>query len=358
MELLWTIIQFIFVFGVLLLVHETGHFIMCRIAKVPVEEYGIGLPPRILTLFHWQGTAFTLNALPFGAFVRPLGEVDRAVDGGLANASPLKKLGVYFGGPVMNLLLGLILMVIMFYQMGVPVETKVLVVDVAPDSPALLSGIQSGDQIVTINGHVVENMSIMQTLIKEQVGKTIEITLLRDNKEVVITATPRVNPPEGQGSLGVTMTNPYEKISLWEAFPTAIKAAYEQMREFVLLPGRLISGTVSTEESRVVGIVGIYDMYSAAGEMDADTSSGTSQTAPIFRMYLMASISIAIGLTNLLPIPALDGGRILLTIPELILRKRIPQKVESYLISISFMALIVLMILITYNDIANPISLP
>jgi regulator of sigma E protease len=357
MELLWTIVQFIFVFGVLLLVHETGHFIMCRIAKVPVEEYGIGLPPRILTLFHWQGTAFTLNALPFGAFVRPLGEVDRGVEGGLANASPIKKLGVYFGGPVMNLLLGLILMVVMFYQMGVPVENKVLVVDVAPDSPALLSGIQSGDQIVTINGQVVDNMSIMQTLIKEQVGKPIEITLLRDNKEVVITATPRVNPPEGQGSLGVTMTNPYEKISIWEAFPTAIKAAYEQMREFVLLPGRLLSGAVSTEESRVVGIVGIYDMYSAAGEMDA-SSNGASQTAPIFRMYLMASISIAIGLTNLLPIPALDGGRILLTIPELILRRRIPQKVESYLISISFMALIVLMILITYNDITNPISLP
>jgi regulator of sigma E protease len=358
MELFWTIIQFALVFGVLLLVHETGHFIMCRIAKVPVEEYGIGLPPRILTLFHWQGTAFTLNALPFGAFVRPLGEVDRSVAGGLANASPIKKLGVYLGGPVMNIVLGLILLVVMFYQMGVPIENKVVVVDVAPESPALLSGIQSGDIIISINGIIIDDMTAMQNLIKQNMGKPVEIIIIRNDNEVSLTATPRVNPPEGQGSLGVTLTNPYEKISLWKAIPTAITAAYEQMREFVLMPGRLLTGTVSKDETRVVGIVGIYNMYTAAGEMDADTSGGSTQEAPIFRLYFIASISIAIGLTNLLPIPALDGGRILLTLPELFLRKRVPQKVESYLISLSFMALILLMIIITYNDIVNPILLP
>jgi regulator of sigma E protease len=358
MELLWTIVQFILVFGVLLLVHETGHFIMCRLARVPVEEYGIGLPPRILTLFHWKSTAFTLNALPFGAFVRPLGEVDRAVEGGLANSSPLKKLGVYFGGPISNLLLGLLLMVIMFYQLGAPVVSKVIVADIAPQSPALLSGIQPGDQIISINGINVDAMETMQTIIKKHLGEPVQITLLREGQEVVITATPRAEPPEGQGALGVSLTNPYEKITLWEAFPTAITTAYDQMREFVLLPGHLIAGTLNTDEARMVGVKGIYDMYTAAGELDAETPSGATQQAPIFRLYLIASISIAIGLTNLLPIPALDGGRILLTLPELILRRRIPQKVESYLISFSFMALILLMIIITYNDIINPIVIP
>jgi regulator of sigma E protease len=358
MDLFWTIVQFILVFGVLLLVHETGHFIMCRIAKVPVEEYGIGLPPRILTLFRWQGTAFTINALPFGAFVRPLGEVDRQVEGGLANASPIKKLSVYFGGPLMNILLGLILLVIMFFRMGVPVENKVLVVAVAPDSPALLAGMQPGDLVVSINGTEIDSMTSMQTLIKDHVGEQVMITLQRDGEEIVINTSPRVNPPEGQGALGVTMTNPYKKITIWEAFPTAISTGYQQMREFILLPGRLLSGALNKDETRVVGIVGIYDMYAAAGELDADTAAGSAQGTPIFRLYFIASISIAIGLTNLLPIPALDGGRILLTLPELILRKRVPQKVESYLISISFMALILLMILITYNDIANPVILP
>jgi regulator of sigma E protease len=358
MELIWTIIQFGLVFSVLLLVHETGHFIMCRIAHVPVEEYGIGLPPRILTMFHWQGTAFTLNALPFGAFVRPLGEVDREVTGGLANASPVKKLGVYLGGPVMNLLLGLILLINMFYWLGVPVDNKVIAVDVSPQSPAFVAGIQSGDLILSINNISIDGMDTMHNVLSEYLGEPVQLKILRNGDEVVFTITPRINPPEGQGALGVVVSNPYEKITLLEAIPTAIKTAYEQMREFVLMPGRLIAGTVSAGEARVVGIKGIYDMYAAAGELDAETTGGASQEAPVFRLYFIATISIAIGLTNLLPIPAMDGGRILLTLPELFLRKRIPQNVENYLISISFMALILLMIVITYQDIVNPIVLP
>jgi regulator of sigma E protease len=355
MELFWTILQFVLVFGVLLLAHETGHFIMCRIAKVPVEEYGIGLPPRILTLFHWQGTAFTLNALPFGAFVRPRGEVDRQVEGGLANATPVKKLGVYFGGPVTNLLLGLILLIILFYQLGTPDTSKVIISEVAPQSPALLSGLKAGDQITAINKTKVADITVLQTEVTAHLGEEIQITVLRGSNELVLAATPRVNPPENQGALGIILTYPYNKVTLVEAISTGFSASFEQMREFVLLPGRLLAGTITKDESRVVGIKGIYDMYTAAGEMDASASSGASQTAPIFRLGLIASLSIALGLTNLLPIPALDGGRIVLVLPELFLRRKIPQKVENYLISISFIALILLMVIITYFDFANPV---
>jgi regulator of sigma E protease len=355
MELFWTILQFALVFGVLLLAHETGHFIMCRIAKVPVEEYGIGLPPRILTLFHWQGTAFTLNALPFGAFVRPRGEVDRAVEGGLANATPLKKLGVYFGGPVMNLLVGLILSIIMFYQLGTPDTSKVFISEVAPQSPALLSGLQPGDQIVAINGTKVDDITVLQTAVSAHLGEEIQITVLRGSKEVILAATPRVKPPENQGALGIILTYQYNKVSVFEAISTGVSSTYDQIKGFVLLPGRLLAGTISKDESRVVGIKGIFDMYTAVGELDATASSGASQTAPIFRLGFIASISIALGLTNLLPIPALDGGRIVLVLPELFLRRRIPQKVENYLISISFIALLLLMVIITYYDFANPV---
>ena len=179
MELFWTILQFVVVFGLLLLVHETGHFIMCRIAKVPVEEYGIGLPPRIVTLFHWQGTAFTLNALPFGAFVRPRGEVDREVEGGLANATPLKKLGVYLGGPVMNLILGLALLFFLFYRLGAPDTSKVIVAEVAPQSPAMLSGLLVSDQILAINNINVDDISVLQTEVLAHLGEEIQITIAR-----------------------------------------------------------------------------------------------------------------------------------------------------------------------------------
>lgn len=355
MELFWTILQFILVFGVLLLAHETGHFIMCRVAKVPVEEYGIGLPPRILTLFHWQGTAFTLNALPFGAFVRPRGEVDRAVEGGLANATPVKKLGVYLGGPVMNLLLGLILLIILFYQLGTPDTSKVIISEVAPQSPALLSGLQAGDQITAINTTLVDDITVLQKAVTAHMGEEIQITVLRGSEQLVLAATPRINPPENQGALGIILTYPYSKVTIFEAISTGFSSTYEQIKGFVLLPGRLLAGTITKDESRVVGIKGMYDMYTAAGEADATAFGGASQAAPIFRLGFIASISIALGLTNLLPIPALDGGRIVLVLPELFIRRRIPQKVENYLISISFIALLLLMVIITYFDFANPV---
>jgi regulator of sigma E protease len=355
MELLWTILQFALVFGVLLLAHETGHFIMCRIAGVPVEEYGIGLPPRILTLFHWQGTAFTLNALPFGAFVRPRGEVDRQVEGGLANARPIKKLGVYFGGPIMNLLVGLILLIILYYRLGAPDTSKVLVSEVAPQSPAMLSGLQPGDQIIAINDVNVNDITVLQNAVSAHLGEEIQITVLRDSRQYVFSATPRVNPPENQGALGVILTYPFTKVTIFQAISTGVSSTYEQIKGFVLLPGRLLAGTISKDESRVVGIKGIYDMYAAAGEADATASTGASQMAPIFRLSFIASISIALGLTNLLPIPALDGGRIVLVLPELFLRRKIPQKVENYLISISFVALLLIMVIITYYDFTNPV---
>ncbi len=355
MELFWTILQFALVFGVLILAHETGHFIMCRIAGIPVEEYGIGLPPRIVTLFHWQGTAFTLNALPFGAFVRPRGEQDREVQGGLANANPVKKLSVYFGGPIMNLLVGLVLLVILYYRLGTPDTSKVLVAEVAPQSPAALSGLQSGDQILAINDVKVDDITALQAAVSAHLGEEIQITVSRSSEQLVLSATPRVNPPENQGALGVILTYPYNKVTIYEAISTGVSSTYEQIKGFVLLPGRLLAGTISKDESRVVGIKGIYDMYTAAGEADATASSGGLQTAPIFRLGFIASISIALGLTNLLPIPALDGGRIVLVLPELFLRRKIPQKVENYLISISFIALLLLMVIITYYDFANPV---
>lgn len=358
MEIIWNIVQFAIIFSVLLFVHEGGHFIMCRLARVPVEEFGFGLPPRIIKLFTWQGTVFSINALPFGAFVRPRGEVDRLVEGGLANASPIKKLGVYFGGPISNLLLGLLLLFILFFQLGTPDTSKVLITGIAQGSPADLSGLTTGDQVISINGSKINSIEDMQISVTDNLGKPIQIEVIRNNEALVMEATPRVTPPENQGALGVVLSNPYYPVSIGEAFKTAVHTGYRQMAEFVLLPGRLMTGAISSDQSRVVGIKGIYDMYTAAGNLDADVTSDTTQRAPLYRLYFIATISIALGLTNLLPIPALDGGRIVLVMPELILRRRIPQKVENYLISISFMALLLLMIIITYQDFVNPINLP
>src|SRR5512143_1564592 len=123
-ETLLTWIVFIFAFGFMVLIHEFGHFIAARLCGIEVDEFGIGLPtPGALTLFTWQGTRFTLNWLPLGGFVRPKGENDPSVEGGLAAASPWKRLIVLFAGPFMNLLLAVLIYSVIFIRVGVP-DTK------------------------------------------------------------------------------------------------------------------------------------------------------------------------------------------------------------------------------------------
>src|SRR5512140_1478113 len=111
-----SLLIFIAVFAGVVFIHEFGHFIVARLLKVEVEEFGFGLPPRMLTLFHWKGTQFTLNWLPIGGFVRPKGENDPSVPGGLAAASPWTRLAVLFAGPTMNLLLGIVVFSVLFFE--------------------------------------------------------------------------------------------------------------------------------------------------------------------------------------------------------------------------------------------------
>src|SRR6266540_2728725 len=157
-ETLLTWLVFILAFGGMVLVHEFGHFIAARLCKIEVEEFGIGLPtPGAITLFTWQGTRFTLNWLPLGGFVRPKGENDPNVPGGLASSSPWKRLIVLFAGPLMNLLLAVVIYSIIFNRVGVPDTTKVLIASVSPESPAAAAGLKDGDILVSGNGQPIGN---------------------------------------------------------------------------------------------------------------------------------------------------------------------------------------------------------
>src|SRR5574341_1592255 len=145
---------FVAVFAGVVFIHELGHFLVARLLKVEVEEFGFGLPPRILTLFRWKGTEFTLNWLPVGGFVRPKGENDPNVPGGLAAANPWTRLGVLFAGPFMNLLLGVAVFALLFFQVGVPDYTQVQIDGVLPNSPAAQAGIQVITAVLGAPGRV------------------------------------------------------------------------------------------------------------------------------------------------------------------------------------------------------------
>ena len=353
MSLFWVIVQFVIAFGLLLFFHEFGHFIASRLLHIEVEEFGFGLPPRMVKLFTWQGTDFTINWIPFGAFVRPKGENDPEIAGGMGAASPWARLAVLFAGPLMNILVGLILLVALYGWVGVPDPTVVQIVQIAPSSPAQQAGIQPGDFVQQINGQVVNSYQVLQDAVKANLGKPVTLTLLRGATTVTIQVTPRTNPPANQGALGIQMDYGLKTIPWTQAIPQAFQGLYDQVSQFVMLPVHLIEGTIAPDQARVVGIVGIFGVYNDASQMDAQANATPIQRPPLFRLSFFIAITIALGLTNLLPIPALDGGRILLILPELVLRRRIPARYENMVNAIGFILLLGLMGVVTISDIIH-----
>ena len=147
-----SLVIFVAVFVGVIFIHEFGHFVASRLLKVEVEEFGFGLPPRMLKLFHWKGTDFTLNWLPIGGFVRPKGENDPSIAGRSGCRQPVDAPGRAVAGPSMNLLLAVVVFSLIFFNMGVPDYNQVQIGDVLAGSPAAEAGIQVNDIVVSVNG--------------------------------------------------------------------------------------------------------------------------------------------------------------------------------------------------------------
>lgn len=354
-----TILEFVIAFGLLLFLHEFGHYITSVLFGIEVEEFGFGFPPRMVKLFTWKGTDFTLNWIPFGAFVRPKGENDPETVGGLAAANPWKRLAVLTGGPIMNLLTGVVIFAILFSMSGAPDTSTVQIMDVAKNSPAETAGLRMDDVVLKVNNVDINSTILLASTIKENLGKEVTLTVLRDGKSIEVKTTPRLNPPPNEGSLGIVMGNPIKPISFFQAIPYAVITTGAQGVALITLPIQLLQGQVNAEEARMVGPVGMYDIYSQVRTKDitAETQPASTPADSLNRFWLLGIISVALGFTNLLPLPALDGGRILFLLPELIFRKRVPAQFENMVHLIGFAALIALMVYVTSQDITNRIIL-
>ncbi|MHC1784168.1 MAG: RIP metalloprotease [Anaerolineaceae bacterium] len=355
-----SILEFVIAFGLLLFIHEFGHFILSRVQNIEVEEFGFGFPPRLAKLFTWKGTEFTLNWIPFGAFVRPKGENDPAVAGGLAAANPWRRLWVLLGGPIFNIATGILLFTILFARVGGPDTKTVQIVDINAGSPAATAGLQEGDILRKVNNQEITSTEGVIAIVRENLGQEITLTFEREKEVKEVQVVPRLNPPANEGALGIVMSNPIVPLTVPQAVPLAFQAAYQQTVSLISLPGNLIRGQISPDEARMVGPVGMYDMYSQLRTRDIESTETdpSDSAANLNRLTLLAIISIAVGLTNLLPIPALDGGRILFLIPELALGRRISPKYENAVHAIGFAALILIMVYVTTQDITNRITLP
>jgi regulator of sigma E protease len=300
------------------------------------------------------GTLYSLNWLPLGGFCRIKGEGDLSSPDGLAAANPWKRLVVYFFGPMMNLIVGVILYAVIFIQLGSFDSSKVLILDIVPNSPADQAGLQVGDIIQELDGQIIDSTNRLHDAIYANLGKPIRLTVSRGNEAQTVSLVPRENPPAGEGAIGITMGNPTIPINWIQALPLGVAATYDHAIALATLPADVIRGTIAPEEARPVGYKGMYDIYQNVREREL--VPGAPESFNI--IYFFTTITISLGVLNLLPIPALDGGRILFTLPEIIFRRRIPIGVQNLVNMIGFLVMIGLFFYINYLDFAQPIQLP
>ena len=365
-----TLLIVVLVFGGMVILHEFGHFLAARFFNIEVEEFGIGLPPRLLTMFKWKGTDFTLNALPIGGFVRPKGENDPNVMDGLAAANPWKRLGVLVAGPLMNLLTAVVVTAIIIAQTGVGVEGKVMIDNVSDASPAQQAGIKANDILLAVNGKAVSTVDEARALIRAGIDTPLVLTMDRNGAQVKLTATPLSSRPAEQGALGVGLTYPRRAATIGEILSGGFVYTGSQALSILYLPVGLMQGVIAPNEARLIGLKGIYDIFSQAVQRDvqsrqpvaaAPTTGGTvpqpTQEPTNYILSIVAMLSVSLAVFNLLPIPALDGGRILFTLPEILFRRRIPYKMENMINGVAMLLLIALMVFINAMDFINPANI-
>jgi len=346
--MLITILASIGVLSLLIITHELGHFVTAKVSGVKVEEFGLGYPPRLLSVRRGE-TRYSLNAIPLGGFVKMAGEEDPQVERSLASKGIGTRLLVLSAGSIMNALLPLLLFSIVFMLPHPVVTEQVVVVEVAENSPAAKAGIKAGDSIISINDKSVNNISDLSRYIQLNLGS--EITVLVEHSDLSqeeVRLIPRWQPPEGEGAIGVGIESVERVIEsksepFWKAIPMGVRHTIETLGLFKNAILSLFIGTASVE---LGGPVAIIQM---TGEV---AKSGIS---PLLEWTAFISLNLA--LLNILPLPALDGGRIVFVLLEWVRRgKRISPKKEGLVHLIGFIMLIGLILAITYQDIMRIIS--
>ncbi len=504
-DLLSSLIAFAFILIPAVIVHELGHFLAAKAAKITILEFGIGYPPRITKLFRWGETEFTLNWIPLGGFVRPFGEdmirplneeeIRQQREAALAHmehsahtaeramhqesmslsereilaqrgvfepktvndAKPLPRIVFFAAGAIANLLFAYVVFVVIgLIGIEQPIGSRVFLADVPansplaeagfmpndfieringeyftgtrdffkqleavdgvasvdvrrpalddgpdtlltldveltpqmaqelaqaraqlvvqsvqPNSPAASAGLQPEDIITGLNGEMLamsdDAFVMLQSINRQNEGRTIPIEVIRDGETITLQITPRVNPAAGLGHLGAGVTPEFSSesgvvygnaLSQFEYVPLALGDALRYGADEILnvfatlveLPVRLLSGAASPEEGRVVSIVAISQL---GGEF---LQQSIEESQPILILRYMALISIALGITNLLPIPPLDGGRILFVLVEMVRGKPLSARLEEMMLMVGVAFLLSIGVLVIINDIVNPIT--
>jgi regulator of sigma E protease len=427
------------ILGVLIFVHEVGHFVAARMCGVKVEEFGIGIPPRIVG-FMRKGVLWSINWIPFGGFVRVKGEDGTDMDPDSMNAQPPHERAFFLSaGVLMNLILAVVLMIFVVGVNGLP-HYRNYIDAVAPGSPAAKAGWQAGDRIVAIDGQEIERTQEIVNDTRSKAGEEITVTLERRGTLVDTTLIPRENPPEGEGRVGVNLTERtvsevfVDQISAGSAVDEAglqsgdrivfandrevtdayvlqtelnrfegadLPVTYERNGELLeteiavprSLTGETLTLTTGFEVIRATPIFedvpalqviprGFEEAFDATklmlesiryvftnteslgqvagpvgmGQLTSELIEESTLPAWVTLANLAIILSLNLAFLNLLPLPALDGGRLVFVLIEVIRGKRIAPEKEGLVHMVGIVMLIGLMFIIAFNDIKRIIG--
>jgi regulator of sigma E protease len=351
-----TLVAFLLMLGLLVLVHELGHFWTARRLGIKVEEFGIGFPPRAKVLFERDGVLYTLNWLPIGGFVRFGGEGETVYGvGSLAQAAPWKKISVLLAGPLMNLFLAMLIFAVLFSLNGTPSATGVQIGKVFPNTPAAAAGLQNGDKLIELNGQQVQSGSQMISEIATQnAGRPVAVTVQRNGQPVTLQITPGPWTTTAGEHIPVGFGFQYsalmEPVSLPRAVVLGVTHTWNVLGQFIDGLRQLFGGLLGVNPPPPGGVTGIVGIARGTGEViQQDGMQGFWQWT--------ALISLNLFLVNLLPIPALDGSHILFSLIEVLRRgKKVPPEKEAMVHAVGFVMLMGLMVIITISDISHWIS--
>jgi regulator of sigma E protease len=416
-----TLLSLVVALSILVFVHELGHYLAAKRSNVVVEEFGFGYPPRLFAFWRGygriiidgkeiviprrfnvprslghnslvrygttrddkarlvltrieevdaedptavsasrvqsleRGTIYSVNAIPFGGFTKMLGEEDPSAPGSLASKSKLSRIFVLAAGSLMNLLTA-VLFFSLAVGLGMPqvLEPENAVVQaVVLGSPAEAAGLQTDDLILWADDREILSISDLQEHTQTHLGQTVVLSLERDGQMIEVEVVPRPEPPEGEGPMGIVLSPRMgiQHFKWYEAIWTGVKQTALVVGLTFTVPVQLIRGLIPVELARPIGPVGIGQLVGDAVQYSLDSG----WWFPV--MQTMGLLSVALALTNLLPLPGLDGGRILFVIVEGVRGRRVDPAKEGLVHVLGMLLLVLLMLFITWQDIVNPVDL-
>ena len=356
------VVPFVVVLGILVFVHELGHFAVARMCGVKVDVFSIGFGKELWGRRDRQGTYWKIAAVPLGGYCQFLGDDDASSAGdGKASElseeekkftfqyqSPAKKLVIALAGPMSNYLFAILIFAGIFFFLC-KINFPPVVGEVFENSAAAKAGIVANDRILTINGNKIDSFDDIRKEVDLTVGNEVVVELLRDGREIRLQfPLTEMEVPEANGEmtkrpmLGVKSVNvielDHEKLSLPQSLKEAFLEAWNVTEATLRGVGQMVTGKRSGEE--IGGIIRI-------AEMSGDISK---QNGILDLVVFMALLSINLGLINLFPIPVLDGGHIVIYLAEIAVGKEINTQIKDALFKVGFSLIIALMIFATWND--------